>query len=79
MNDLNSIIPNDLLTIFKKSDTIPGNLMGLLRVIMILNDWKKYFENSYNKIWAIHALEKYEFMTHYKIPLDQIKIKYQRK
>lgn len=71
LSDINAIIPKDLLTTFKKASAIPSNFMGLLRIIMITNDWKKYFDKSYHN-WSIVSLKKYEFMQHYKIPLDQI-------
>jgi len=72
LNDLNEIIPSDLLSVLKKSSIIPGNFVGLLRIIMIVHDWKKYFEKSYNEKWHIPSLKRYEYFEHYKVPIDQI-------
>ena len=77
LNDLNSIIPVDFISVFKKSIPISKNFMSLLRLIMICNDWKKYFDKSYDNVWAIVSLKKYDFLAHYNVPLEQIITKYQ--
>lgn len=79
LNDLNAIIPDDLPSVLNKSQESTGNLLGLLRNIMIVNDWKKYFDKSYDNKWYIPSLNHYDYTEHYKIPVDQIVKLYQNK
>ncbi len=76
LEDLNQIIPKDFITAMKKSNNVSSNFLGLLRMIMISNDWKKYFDNSYNYKWSTMNLEKRTILNHYNVPIEQIKRKY---
>lgn len=78
LEELNSIIPGNLISIFKKSKRIPGNFLGLLRIIMIINDWANYFEKSHGT-WSVSALKKYDFWSQLNIPIDDIIKKYNNK
>lgn len=79
LNDLNAIIPNDLISILKRASKVPGNFMGLLRIIMITSDWKRYFDKSYDDSWSIISLKEQDYLEHYKIPIEQIIKKYEEK
>lgn len=79
INDLNAIIPDDLLSVLEKSQKSSGNLLGLLRTIMIAYDWKRYFDKSYDKKWYIPSLRQNYYIEHYKVPVDQIEKLYKTK
>lgn len=51
LENLNSIIPKDLLKKYLKLK-LPQSPLGILRDIMIINDYKKYFEKAYDGKWG---------------------------
>ena len=76
LNDLNNIIPKDFINQIKKSTNPISNYTGLLRVVMIINDWKKYFDESFDKTWAVSSLQKRDILEKYNVPVDEIINKY---
>ena len=76
LNDLNNIIPKDFISAMKSSENNSSNFLGILRWIMISNDWKKYFEHAYNYRWSPINLDIRSILAHYKVPTDYIKKKY---
>jgi putative GTP pyrophosphokinase len=72
LNDLNQVIPEDFIINIGKSQNTTSNLLGLLRIIMITNDWKKYFDKSYDNSWSIISLKKRDILDFYDIPIDKI-------
>jgi len=52
LKQLNDIIPADLKEKYKKIN-IQQTPLGTLRDIMIINDYKKYFENCYQNDWNL--------------------------
>jgi ppGpp synthetase/RelA/SpoT-type nucleotidyltranferase len=76
LNDLNKSIPEDFIENLKKSSNVSSNFMGLLRMIMISSDWKKYFDNAYDNVWSISSLKKRGILDKYNVPISEIIQKY---
>ena len=79
LNDLNAILPTDFQNAIKIIEDPPVNFLGLLRLAMIVSDWKKYFENSYDNSWSIDSLIGNDIIKYYKIPTEQILRKFGKK
>ncbi len=80
LEELNAIIPDDLIDILKKNMKKKGNFLGLLRNIMISADWERYFEKAYTGDWMIYTIDfRKDIYQHYNIPFELIKSKYSKK
>ncbi len=76
LSDLNEIIPTNFIANLKKSQKPPTNFLGLLRIIMICHDWKRYFDNAYTKNFVINTLKERDILVHYNVPVDKIDEEY---
>lgn len=73
LNELNNIIPSDYeeaVIEFPDDDGSPSNFLGTIRNLMIINDWKKYFEKSYKRDWQ--GLSSADLLEHYNVPMDNL-------
>lgn len=77
LEDLEKILPLNIVT--KIKETYPkseGNILGLLREIMLIADSKKYFEHSWTKSWTGFSRRTVEFLKAYNIDVRSIGEKY---
>lgn len=72
LNQLNDIIPIDFTEALNEFGD-RTTFFGLLRLIMIANNWEKYFQDSYLNKFSIGSLETNDIMRHYEIPFDKVK------
>src|SRR5207237_1196498 len=72
--DLDRSIPPDFTDRARcEFDTdYPENIPGLLRAAMILNDYKKYFENAWNHHWESASAGLLELLAANHIPWKEI-------
>lgn len=75
LDDLNKIIPDDFIEVFKASKSIDNalNEIGLIRMLMIVNNHKRYFEQAFKgayKIWSSKGKGE-ELFKHYGIDWDK--------
>lgn len=77
LKDLNEIIPSDFESSLEKFPTNHGRpytYPGILRGILMIADWKKYFEKSYTRDWGAFATSA--LLENYSVPIEKIKQKY---
>jgi putative GTP pyrophosphokinase len=65
--ELDKIIPKDYGNILKKQTNYETNFLGLLRNFLLIKDYKKYFDKSFENDWS--ALGEYDdkVLIHYNI------------
>ena len=71
--DLDKIIPSDYITNLNKF-ACTTNFCGALRDFMIIRDYKKYFDECWDKDWI--GIDSEEFYGHYGLPIQDIITKY---
>lgn len=73
LKKLDSIIPKDLLKKYSKIK-LPQTPLGVLRDIMIINNYKKYFEKSYQNDWGF-TMDPNEVLIfeEYDLNIDKLK------
>ncbi len=70
LDELDKIIPKDLFEKYREiGDSISA--IGTIRDILILNDYKKYFEKSYEDEWWFTSNEDFEIFKRYGFKLIQ--------
>lgn len=76
LNDFNKIIPEDFITSLSKYRSRFGTTtyVGLIRHILIIANWEKYFENSYQNDWK--GFSNKSLLEYYNVPLEKIKNQY---
>ena len=76
IDDFDKIIPSDYLNIIKQLN-LKLNFLGTIRVIMIINDSKKYTENylkfKYRNFWDITCLQDMtKLFSKYNISIEEV-------
>lgn len=75
--DLDNIIPKNLLSIvIKHYSPIDQNInfIGLIRIILLINDYKKYFKKSYQNDWEFFEPDDDLLFKHYNINLKNLEL-----
>ena len=67
LEDIEKIIPEDLIKNMKKIPEYETNFLGLLRNILLIKDYKKYFKKSYENDWAALGPEDNSLFSNYNI------------
>lgn len=75
---LNKNLINDIITYYLRRDAKEIRIIGLIRLILILVDYQKYFEKSYDKIWTIwnSKSKNVDIFDKYKVDWNLIESKY---
>jgi putative GTP pyrophosphokinase len=77
LDDLNNSIPDDFIKTMDKLLKQRTNFLGLLRTLMIISDWDKYFDKAYKTRWTISTLKSKESLyKHYNVSVEEIVKKY---
>jgi putative GTP pyrophosphokinase len=81
LEDLDKIIPKDFINHLIEDDTRPEKkiaIIAIIRIILIINDYDKYFLQSWNNAWNIWSSKSYleQLFDHYEVDWDQIMKKY---
>lgn len=71
LQDLENIVPKDFEAIYSKSGP-SGNFLGLLRYLMMIEDYKKYFDKSWKKHFGGLEPKARVVLNHYKVPVEEI-------
>jgi hypothetical protein len=72
LEDIEKIIPVDFINISQIIHSPFENFMSALRDIMIINDYKKYFKNCWEKHWYGIDTSARQLYSNYKIPIYEI-------
>ncbi|KFC20409.1 GTP pyrophosphokinase family protein [Chryseobacterium sp. FH1] len=81
LDELNNILTKDIVKdideYYLLDDKKEINLIGLIRLILIINDYHKYFKNSYNKRWKMwNSRKDNEIFKKHNVDWEIIKNKY---
>lgn len=72
LKDLEKIIPSDYEEAYSKCGAQSSNFIGILRDIMIINDYKKYFEKCWEQKWHAINSKDVSFYNQYNLPIKKI-------
>ena len=75
LKDLDMIIPNDY---FAKAEIylISKSVEGFIRNVLIISDYKKYFDYCWKNNWQVFVSWTWNFLKNYNIPVEEISKKY---
>jgi putative GTP pyrophosphokinase len=75
LQDIESIIPKGFEKAFSKYST-PSTFVGLIRSLMIINDYKKYFNESWKNRFGAFDKGDEELFNHFNVPFEEISTTY---
>ncbi|HYV93346.1 MAG TPA: hypothetical protein VE978_16360 [Chitinophagales bacterium] len=77
LEELQKLIPRDFE---EKVINVPSekllSFLGILRIIMMVSDYKKYFEESWKKHWNSISQRLRSILTEYNLPIEKIEKTY---
>jgi ppGpp synthetase/RelA/SpoT-type nucleotidyltranferase len=74
--DLDRIVPADFIDKHLKYEDESSNFLGLLRHIMIINNYKKYFDHCWKRHFGGFSDSSVDFLSAYGIHTDKIEQEY---